>query len=130
MKKRTRKRIMSAFLALCITASVGTCGLSAQAAQPSEDTMDGEESAVYELNTKSESFFDIGDYVPEREGYTFAGWCYKVSALYDSLIEDTSNYDWMNNTSGLISSFMQSGRKKPTKSLKPTASALTRQQVS
>lgn len=100
MKKRTRKRIMSAFLALCITASVGTCGPSAQAAQPSEDTMDGEESAVYELNTKSESFFDIGDYVPEREGYTFAGWCYKASALYDSLIEDTSNYDWMNNTSG------------------------------
>lgn len=35
-------------------------------------TMDGEKSAIYELNTKSESFFDIGDYFPEREGYTFA----------------------------------------------------------
>lgn len=67
---------------------------------PNGGTMDGEKSAIYELNTKSESFFDIGDYVPEREGYTFAGWCYKPSALYDSLIEDTSNYDWMNNTSG------------------------------
>lgn len=55
---------------------------------------------VRTTSSKSESFFDIGDYVPEREGYTFAGWCYKPSALYDSLIEDTSNYDWMNNTSG------------------------------
>ncbi len=63
-------------------------------------TIDGEESAIYELDTESESFFDIGDYVPEREGYTFLGWCYEPTALYDSLIEDTSNYDWMNNTSG------------------------------
>ena len=67
---------------------------------PNGGTIDGEESAIYELDTESESFFDIGDYVPEREGYTFLGWCYKPAALYDSLIEDTSNYDWMNNTSG------------------------------
>lgn len=67
---------------------------------PNGGTIDGEESAIYELDTKSDSFFDIGDYVPEREGYTFLGWCYKPAALYDSLIEDTSNYDWMNNTSG------------------------------
>ena len=67
---------------------------------PRGGTIDGEESAIYELDTKSDSFFDIGDYVPEREGYTFLGWCYKPAALYDSLIEDTSNYDWMNNTSG------------------------------
>ncbi|MGN0490192.1 leucine-rich repeat protein [Ruminococcus sp.] len=67
---------------------------------PRGGTIDGEESAIYELDTKSESFFDIGDYVPKREGYTFLGWCYKPAALYDSLIEDTSNYDWMNNTSG------------------------------
>ncbi|MGN0453206.1 MAG: leucine-rich repeat protein, partial [Ruminococcus sp.] len=67
---------------------------------PRGGTIDGEESAIYELNTKSESFFDIGDYVPEREGHTFLGWCYKPAALYNSLIEDTSNYDWMNNTSG------------------------------
>ena len=67
---------------------------------PNGGTIDGKESAIYELDTESESFFDIGDYVPEREGYTFLGWCYKPAALYDSLIEDTSNYDWMNNTSG------------------------------
>lgn len=67
---------------------------------PNGGTIDGEESAIYELDTESESFFDIGDYVPEREGYTFLGWCYKPAALYDSLIEDTSNFDWMNNTSG------------------------------
>lgn len=67
---------------------------------PNGGKIDGKESAIYELDTKSDSFFDIGDYVPEREGYTFLGWCYKPAALYDSLIEDTSNYDWMNNTSG------------------------------
>ncbi|MGN0509451.1 MAG: leucine-rich repeat protein, partial [Ruminococcus sp.] len=67
---------------------------------PRGGTIDGEKSAIYELDTESESFFDIGDYVPKREGYTFLGWCYKPSALYNSLIEDTSNYDWMNNTSG------------------------------
>jgi len=67
---------------------------------PRGGTIDGKESAIYELDTESESFFDIGDYVPEREGYTFLGWCYKPAALYDSLIEDTSNYDWMNNTGG------------------------------
>ena len=67
---------------------------------PNGGTIDGKESAIYELDTESESFFDIGDYVPEREGYTFVGWCYKPSAYYDSLIEDTSNYDWMNNTYG------------------------------
>ena len=69
---------------------------------PRGGTIDGEESAIYELDTKSENFFNIGDYVPEREGYTFLGWCYKPSALYDSLIKDTSNYDWINNTSGNV----------------------------
>ncbi|MGN1130457.1 MAG: leucine-rich repeat protein [Ruminococcus sp.] len=67
---------------------------------PNGGTIGGEESAIYELDKESESFFDIGDYTPEREGYTFLGWCYKPSAYYDSLIEDTSNYDWMKNTSG------------------------------
>ncbi|MGN1131792.1 MAG: leucine-rich repeat protein [Ruminococcus sp.] len=67
---------------------------------PRGGTMDGKESAIYELDTESENFFDIGDYVPQREGYTFLGWCYKSSAYYDSLIEDTSNYGWMKNISG------------------------------
>ncbi|MGN0462907.1 MAG: leucine-rich repeat protein [Ruminococcus sp.] len=67
---------------------------------PRGGTIDGEESAIYELDKESEYFFDIGDYVPKREGYTFVGWCYKPSAYYNSLIEDTSNYDWMKNTSG------------------------------
>ena len=67
---------------------------------PRGGTIGGEESAIYELDTEGESFFDIGSYVPVREGYTFLGWCTKPSAYYGSLIEDTSNYDWMNNTSG------------------------------
>ncbi|MGN1126977.1 MAG: InlB B-repeat-containing protein, partial [Ruminococcus sp.] len=67
---------------------------------PRGGTIDGKESAIYELDKESENFFNIGDYVPQREGYTFLGWCYKPSAYYNSLIEDTSNYDWMKNTSG------------------------------
>ena len=67
---------------------------------PNGGTIGGEKSAIYELDTESESFFNIGDYVPVREGYTFVGWCYKPTAYYDSLIEDTSNYDWMSNTRG------------------------------
>lgn len=62
---------------------------------PNGGTIGGEKSAIYELDTEGEGFFDIGSYVPVREGYTFAGWCYRPSALYESLIEDTSNYDWI-----------------------------------
>ena len=43
----------------------------------------------------NDNFFDIGKYVPKRKGYTFLGWCYKPTAYYDSLIKDTSNYDWV-----------------------------------
>ena len=58
-------------------------------------TIDGKEQITYELDQESDNFFDIGKYVPKRKGYTFLGWCYKPTAYYDSLIKDTSNYDWV-----------------------------------
>ena len=58
-------------------------------------TIDGKDQITYELDQESDDFFDIGKYIPKREGYTFLGWCYKPTAYYDSLIKDTSNYDWV-----------------------------------
>ena len=58
-------------------------------------TIADKESAIYELDTKSETFFDIGNYVPKRDGYNFLGWCSDPSASDDSLIKNTGNYDWV-----------------------------------
>lgn len=58
-------------------------------------TINGKENQTFEFSKDGETFFDIGNYVPEREGYNFLGWCYKPSADSDSLIEDTSNYNWV-----------------------------------
>lgn len=58
-------------------------------------TIEDKESVIHELDTKSETFFDIGDYVPKREGYHFLGWCSYPSVSDDSLIENTDNYDWV-----------------------------------
>lgn len=66
---------------------------------PNGGTIDDKESAIYELDKEGETFFNIADHVPVREGYTFLGWCSKPSAYYDSLITDTSSYDWMNDIS-------------------------------
>ncbi len=62
---------------------------------PNGGTIDGKESAIYEIDPESETVFDIGKCVPVREGYTFLGWCLKPSAYYDSLITDTTTYNWM-----------------------------------
>lgn len=70
-------------------------------------TIDGRENPTYEFSKDDDIFFDIGAYVPVREGCTFLGWCFKPSAYYDSLIEDTSNYQWMSNASGSSSYDMQ-----------------------
>lgn len=62
---------------------------------PNGGTIEGRESDIYELDTTSKTFFNIGDYVPKRDGYTFLGWCSYPSAGDDSLIRNTKNYDWV-----------------------------------
>lgn len=62
---------------------------------PNGGTIGGKESVIYELDRNSETFFDISKYVPEREGYTFDGWCSYPSADDNSLIKDTDSYDWV-----------------------------------
>ncbi|MGN0115842.1 MAG: InlB B-repeat-containing protein, partial [Acutalibacteraceae bacterium] len=53
---------------------------------PNGGTIEGKNSAIYEIGLSGDEFIDIGDYVPEREGYTFEGWCSYPSADDDSLI--------------------------------------------
>lgn len=62
---------------------------------PNGGTIADKESDIHELDTTSETFFDIGAYVPKRDGYTFLGWCPYPSADDDSLIKNTKNYDWV-----------------------------------
>lgn len=64
-------------------------------------TINGKENPTYEFSRNGTTFFDIGSYVPERKGYNFLGWCYKSTADSDSLIEDTSNYDWVDKATDL-----------------------------
>lgn len=56
---------------------------------------EGKESVIYELHMDSENFFDINNYVPQREGYQFVGWCLSLEDLDGSLIKNTGNYDWV-----------------------------------
>lgn len=62
---------------------------------PNGGTIEGRNSAIYEIGLLGDEFIDIGDYVPEREGYTFEGWCSYPSADDDSLIKDTSSTEWI-----------------------------------
>lgn len=62
---------------------------------PNGGTIEDKETDIHELDTTSETFFDIGAYVPKRDGYTFLGWCSYPSADDDSLIKNTKNYDWV-----------------------------------
>lgn len=62
---------------------------------PNGGTIEDKETVIHELDTTSETFFDIGAYVPKRDGYTFLGWCSYPSADDDSLIKNTKNYDWV-----------------------------------
>lgn len=63
---------------------------------PNGGTIADKETDIHELDTTSDTFFDIGAYVPKRDGYTFLGWCPYPSADDDSLIKNTKNYDWVN----------------------------------
>ena len=62
---------------------------------PNGGTIADKESDIHELDTTSETFFDIESYVPKRDGYTFVGWCSSPLADDDSLIDNTENYDWV-----------------------------------
>ena len=62
---------------------------------PNGGTIEDKKTNIHELDTTSETFFDIGAYVPKRDGYTFLGWCSYPSADDDSLIKNTKNYDWV-----------------------------------
>ena len=65
---------------------------------PNGGTIEGKQTVTYEINkTGEETVFDISQYVPVREGYTFIGWCTKPSAYYDSLVTDTGSYAWTGN---------------------------------
>lgn len=62
---------------------------------PNGGTIEGKNSDICELDRDSETFLDISNYVPKREGYTFEGWYSYPSADDDSLIKDTSSYGWV-----------------------------------
>ena len=57
------------------------------------------EKAVREIDLKSVEngqFFDIGEVVPVREGYTFVGWCTSPDCTDESLIANTASDEWIN----------------------------------
>ena len=57
------------------------------------------EKAIREIDLKSVEngqFFDIGEVVPVREGYTFVGWCTSPDCTDESLIANTASDEWIN----------------------------------
>ncbi|MBQ3298822.1 MAG: leucine-rich repeat protein [Ruminococcus sp.] len=51
-----------------------------------ETPLDDDDNVEYGDLTKEDWGFELRDYTPVREGYTFLGWCTKSDALYDSLV--------------------------------------------
>lgn len=65
---------------------------------PNGGKLKDEDSAIREIDTTDDEvnqFFDIGECVPVREGYKFAGWCTMPAADEDSLIKNTGDSEWI-----------------------------------
>ena len=59
---------------------------------PNGGTINGRDEWVIEIDYDYDNDrynFDLADYVPEREGYTFLGWCTKPNPLYNSIVSET-----------------------------------------
>ena len=72
------------------------------------------EKAVREIDLKSVEngqFFDIGEVVPVREGYTFVGWCTSPDCTDESLIANTASDEWINAYNKYDMQVTQNGRK-------------------
>lgn len=67
---------------------------------PNGGTLKSTDSAVREIDvTEAENglFFDIGECVPVRDGYRFAGWCTSSTAEDNSLIKNTKGSTWISD---------------------------------
>ncbi len=67
---------------------------------PNGGTLKNTDSAIREIDvTEAENglFFDIGECVPVRDGYRFAGWCTSSTAEDASLIKNTKDSTWISD---------------------------------